>query len=74
MIELIIMIVIGLMLVRWLRPKPGELSWPTPPIITIHIHGPVLVRFPQGEGEEGLERNSQTGRQILNKQTTRGPR
>lgn len=52
MIELIIMICIGLLLLRWLRPKPGELAacWPPASTTTIHVHGPVLVVH----REEGL--------------------
>jgi hypothetical protein len=47
MIELLVMLFVGWLLLRWLRPKPGELAalWPAPaPSITIHVHGHVLVQ------------------------------
>jgi len=54
MLELLAMLFVGWLLLRWLRPKPGELAacWPAPqPPITIHVHGPVLVhRGGEGEG------------------------
>ena len=47
------MLGIGWLLLRWLRPRPGELAQlmpPPSPSITIHVHGPVLVHREGGEG------------------------
>ena len=66
MIELIIMICIGLLLVRWLRPKPGELAacWPPASTTTIHVHGPVLVvHRERGEGELNSAPSASTNKQ-----------
>jgi hypothetical protein len=43
MLALIVMIIVGWFLVRWLR-EPVYFESPTPPLqITIHLHQPVIV-------------------------------